>query len=168
MAKIILLITLFSSVYAIGETVGNEYNEGSPYRLSYADETDRESSANKVVENAVGRIILTADAYSRYDYSETNPFGVAKAFIMFRDIYEQEIRQLAPRLRTDFIWSVMWHLDLAGGYLTEFIEIISEDDTSFFENKLKRYIAIEEKLLRHRTKLTKSKIILHGLMNANK
>lgn len=117
----------------------------------------------KVVETALGQLILRADSYARYDHGDSNPFGIAEAFVLFRETYQNEIRLLKPENRTNYIWSVMWHLDLDGGYLTEFIDIISKDDTSLLEEKLNRYISIEGKLKRNPVKLNKCKIILHGL-----
>jgi len=116
-----------------------------------------------ILERSVGKIVLSVDSYLRYDHSETNPFGIAQAFVTFRDEYNKNIKPLSVENRVNYFWAGLWHLSLQGGYLTEFEELVVNDCANEFVEKLSHYVGIEEKLKRDKTRLALSKIILSDL-----
>lgn len=105
------------------------------------------SDSRKVLEQSVGLVILSYDSHWRYDHDDLNPFGVANAFKIFEIEYEQNIKSLESVARVDYFWAILFHLELQGGYLSEFLDIVAKDSAvSLFIDKLDRFIAIESKL----------------------
>ncbi|WP_308366730.1 MULTISPECIES: hypothetical protein [unclassified Microbulbifer] len=115
------------------------------------------------LQSSIGKVILSADSYLRYDHSDTNPFGISQAFVIFKDEHQKNIKTLPVDQRVDYFWAGLWHLGLQGGYLTEFVELVSLDCADEFIKKLERYVKMEEKLQRNRTRLAIAKTILNNL-----
>ena len=116
-----------------------------------------------ILEKSVGKVVLSVDSYLRYDHSETNPFGIAQAFLIFRDEYHKNIKTLSVENRVSYFWAALWHLSLQGGYLTEFEELVLNDCVDEFIEKLSHYVGIEEKLQRDKTRLALSNIVFNDL-----
>ncbi len=124
---------------------------------------NNENIFSNTVSLSVGKIISLSDAYHRYEYSDTNPFGEAQAFILFEEEYKKNIKSIPVEYRVKFFWSILWHLDLQGDHLTEFLKIIEEDCYKHFTDKLTFYIEREEKITRNKYRLKLSKGVLTSL-----
>lgn len=128
---------------------------------------DRRLAEIDTLELSVGKVILSVDSYLRYDHSDTNPFGIAQAFVTFKEEYQKNIKTLSVDHRVNYFWAGLWHLGLQGGYLTEFEELVLRDCANEFIKKLEHYVQIDEKLQRNKTRLMLSKIVLNDLKRLN-
>ncbi|MEX2963907.1 DKNYY domain-containing protein [Microbulbifer sp. TYP-18] len=142
-AKLILIAALFSSVYAIGETVGSEYIEVSPYRPVRDNLYDRGAelyfkSARAAIGKKVGDPVLHEDIYiKRFGFEDSDK---KKLDERLADVVDPETWK---RINTVFYRDkknlYCFHSDTGGGYLV-YLETISPNNLVFYTEDGKKSI----------------------------
>lgn len=115
-----------------------------------------------VLEISIGKLIILHDRQASYIEGD-NPFGSAKAFLLFKEEYESTISKKSESLRSDYFWFSMWHLGFDGDYMKQFQEIVYHDLGDHFINRLQMYVDKESEFNRSKRKLFLSRKVLHGL-----
>lgn len=130
---------------------------------AHADGKVNKQAEQEILERSLGKVILNADLHTRYEYSDTNPFGNAQAFVEFKKQYQKNIKNISVNLRVNYFWSALWHLGLQGGQLSQFEELVAMDCLDEFIEKLEQYVKIETNMQRNKTRLHLSSIVLDDL-----
>ncbi len=131
-------------------------------------ESSIDSSSVKRLETSVGKVLLSFNSHVRYDYSKSNPFGIAEPFSLFKKEYDENIKNLPVDYRVDYFWFALWYMGLQGGFMTEFQDMVAKDCLDEFVNKLEQFVSVESNLQRNKTRLRISKLVLNDLKRAKK
>lgn len=118
--------------------------------------------ANEVLDTSVGELIVLHDKQSSYSYGD-NPFGSAKVFLRFEQLYKTKIINQSKSVRSDFFWAAMWHLRFDGDYMGQFQSIAYDDLGTDFIDRLQNYVDKESELKHSKDKLFLSNQVLTGL-----
>mgnify|MGYP000343769495 CR=1 FL=1 len=120
--------------------------------------------ADRQLEASIGKLVLKADELERYDYSDSNPFGMGKIFSMAQLEFETVVSKMSADQKINYLWSLLFRFDFQGGDLHELQLMIASCCKKEFIEKLDRFIALELKnKKRETTKIRYAKAISKGL-----
>ncbi len=122
----------------------------------------QQKDSSDVLEVSIGKLVSLHDRHASYARGD-NPFGSAKTFVLFKELYVYVVSKESESVRSDYFWASMWHLGFDGDYMKQFQEIVYQDLGEKFIDRLQNYVDKESKFSRSETKLFLSQKVLLGL-----
>ena len=104
------------------------------------------------VENLLGKFITDRELQRSFLYGN-DPFGAGPLLQNFKQEYMLEKQCLNDTEKLDLFWVLLWHIDLDGGLMDNYLQLVNDEVGIIFIDRLSHYVEKESELRRSKTRL---------------